>query len=796
MAGYDDFSTATQPSTSPYDDFSTAAPLRNRIFENPEDEALYQSELAKIREDRSKPRVPTPDDELSPEDLARNRVMQLRGREYEQQQFDASRTPLKRATDASTFALSAPIRALTRGEYGLGDVAGLVSDEAKDIYTGAEGDFVRANRDWLEPVAQAGEASIAIPFLNTMGAVPGQVLRTGAAAARQVTSPITNRLLRSGPRAAPAATPSQAYGPAQRIIDRQAFVDESIPEFPPAFTSKGTARTARTIEELPIVGGTVKTPKLAVEQAMAERQGQIAQRAGAAGSQEEVGRITQGGLSRFRGSNLQDLERSRVQGLGLTADRPPRRVGGNVDINRPSRLDTSQLTDQQLVAAGQSRVNLPGSTRSTIEDLTPQEVNRIISRPARDTSFATKASALYRRAEDAIPPLMREDATANSNLLATRNSQRVIDQILRGERSAEISGGIAEGGRFGQLAAALRNPQRNFTLDSLRAARTEIGRALSNFGDFDARLDRTQLKQLYGALSDDYQASLIALAARARRNSRLPTNNPAHVPVRVANAADRAFQQYRVADRYYRQGIERMDRFMRVLGAETMEQASKRIASYLKENTQNIQALESMASALRPEEWRSVLGHVIDGLGRLTPGAREAERVFSFERFATDFNKMSQNPRVMALLRRSLGRDVVRSLENLGRIAERMKFYETTKNYSGTAYTGFGGAGIYALTDPTMWIPLLGSVAGSAAMGKILTSRSFARWVNSLNRAQVRVGSSVGATKEAIRPHIRRLISFAAREPDPEVAAAMAGLGYLLDQQLEAASRQQSSPQQ
>ena len=452
------------------------------------------------------------------------------------------------------------------------------------------------------------------------------------------------------------------------------------------------------------------------------------------------------------------------------------------------------MTDDQLNSASSSRVNLPGSTRSTVEDLTPQEVNRIISLPARDTSFATKASALYRRAEDSIPPLMRQNATAGSNTLATRHSQAVVRGIQRGEESANISGGVMEG-RFGQLVERLENPQRPMTLDAIRAARTEIGRALSNFGIYDARLDRTQLKQIYGALSDDYQAGLVALAARARRNSRLPANNPAHIPASVANAADRAFQQYRVADRYYRQGIERMDRFMNVLGAETMEQASKRISSYLKENTQNVQALESMASALRPEEWRSVLGHVIDGLGRLTPGAREAERIFSFERFATDWNKMNQNPRIMALLRRSLGGGVVRSLENMGRIAERMKFYETTKNYSGSAYTGFGGAGLYALADPTMWPALIGSVAATGITGKVLTSRSFARWVNSLNRAQLQVGSSIAATRQAARPHLQRLLAAAKKEPDPEVAAAMGGLAYLIDQQLEAASRQPASQQ-
>lgn len=765
------------------------APLAQpKLFERDEDEALYREVLAEYNANPVRPSG-GPEEFMPNEERAVREVQHRRAKEAEQAAFDESRTPLRRAHDTVAGVLSMPVRALTRGKHGFGDIVGTVIPSEGAKIDRAEQRFARANRGWMEPIAKAGELTLAVPMLQTMGAVPGQMMRTASGSMSQV----QNRLLPNvAPRAAPQATPAQAYGPAQRIIDRQAFVDEGIPEFAPAFTSKGTARVARTVEEFPVVGGTVKTPKLVTEQAMANRQAQIAQQAGAAASAEEVGRITQGGLSRFRGSNLQDLERSRVQQLGLTPDRPPQAMRGNVTIDRPSRLDTSRLSSQELDRAASSRVNLPGSTRSTVDDLTPQEVQRIVDMPARDTSFATKASALYRQAEDAVPPLMRANETRNPNLLATRNSQDVVRGLLRQEQSANISGGVLEG-RFGELVQRLDNPRRPMTLDALRAARTEVGRALSSFGQFDTRLDRTQLKQLYGAISNDYQAGLVALAARARRASQLRPNDPNYVQPSVANAADRALQQYRVADRYYRNGIERMDRFMKVLGADTLEQASKRISSYLKENTQNIRALESISSSLRPEEWRAVLGNVIEDLGKLTPGAREAERVFSFERFATDWNKISQNPRVLELFRRSLGDEVVRSLQNMGRVSERMKFYEGTKNYSGSGPTALTGGGLLMLYDPTMWPALIGGVASAGATGKVLTSRSFAQWVNSLNRAQVRVGSSVEATKEALRPHIRRLFQIAAREPDPEVSQALQSLALAVDEQLTGLDRQQTN---
>lgn len=807
---------------APLDDSETqhgkwwdAAPLaRPRVFERDEDEALYWKFLnEKSHVDGPQvPRAGGDDDRLSPEELAIQRVQEQRAKEAEEADFQSRRSPLKRATDTSTFLLSAPIRAVTRGQYGLGDVAGVGSDAARSIYSEAERDFVRANADWLEPAAKAGEAAIGIPVLQSMGAVPRQLLRTTSAALkpaaiktapRQTVNALRKyaglppttapaRTLPPAPAPAPAPTAAQTYGPAQRIADRAAFQAENIPEFAPAFTSKGTARLARTIEETPVVGGTVSTPKLAVEQAMAQRQAQLARQAGPELGQEGVGDVVQHGLRRFRTSGLEDLERSRVQGLGITPDRAAQNVAGNVNINRPSRLNTAQMTERELTAAAQSRVDLPGAMRSRMEDLSPREVQRIIDLPARDTSFAVKAAALYRQAEDALPQAMRVNETANPGLLATRNAANVARGLMRQEQAASISGGVLEG-RFGALVQRLANPRSNFTLDGLRAARTEIGRALSNFGEFDVRLDRGQLKQLYGAVSDDIQSGLVALAARARRLSRLQPGDEGHVAgmtPQVADAADQALQRYRVADRYFRQGIDRMDRFMNVLGADTLEQASRRIGQYLRENTQNIRALESMASSLRPEEWRAVLGNVIDGLGRLPPGAREAERLFSFERFATDWNKISRNQRVVGLLRRSLGDETVQSLENLGRVAERMKFYETTKNFSGSAYTAFGGATLATLYNPVAWPFLIGSIAGTGLTGKILTSRVFASWVNSLNHAQVQVGSSLAATKQALRPHVHRLLSLATTEPDPQVAKAMTALGYVLSRQLQASDQQ------
>jgi hypothetical protein len=802
MPGYDDFSSpvTTAPARSDYDAFSSP-------FEAP---PAPEAPHVPFYADTAHGEINVNRDARTRAQFEASQTRQNAARAEEESRFAASRTPLTRLMDASTFALSMPVRAFTQGEYGLGDIVSNISPSAGRTYREQERNFARANRTGLEYAAAAGDVAMGIPGLQSMGVVPGEMLATTRAAVRdpaalRVAPRQTYNFARGvvgleptdlppsrpapPPAARPVAAPEQAYAPAQRIIDRAAFQAEGIPEFAPAFGSKGLARSARTIEETPLVGGTVKVPKTAVEQAMAMRQGQIAEGLGAAGSPEDVGLIAQRGLARFRSAGLEDLDRSTVEGLDIAPNRP-RVAGGSVTIDKPGQLNTAAMSDAELErATHSSNVDLPGSTRTRVEELTPEQVTRIVGLPARDTSFATKASALYQQASDATARIMRKNETVNPGRLGIANTRSVVQGIANQEKMASISGGVLSG-RFGDLARRVLKPTSHMSLDDIRAVRTEVGRALSNFGEFDVRLDKTQLKQLYGALSDDYQTGLVALAARARKATRLPVTAKDYVSPAVADAADKALQRYRVADRYYRSGIERMDRFMQVLGADTLEQASRKIGQYLRENTQNVRALESMASSLRPEEWKSILGHVVANLGKLTPGAREAEKIFSFERYATDWNKINQNPRVTAMFRKALGDTVVTSLQNMGRIAERMKYYETTKNYSGSAYTAFGGATLATLWNPVAWPLLIGSIAGTGLTGKVLTSQKFAAWVNSLNRAQVRVGSSVTATKQAAAAHLQRLSRLAAKEPDPEVMQAMKALGVVLRQQLEATNRQ------
>ncbi len=162
------------------------SPVPQVASETPE----YQRELSRVQAERAKPHVPSPlESELkfTPEQEARNAVEQNAAARAEQE-ASANRSWGDRVKDATAFALSLPVRMASKGEYGLGDLRKLVHGEDEGVHAlrQHEGNFVKANEPAFEAMKAVGDVTAGIPMLSTMGAVPGQMLRTSAAAARQI----------------------------------------------------------------------------------------------------------------------------------------------------------------------------------------------------------------------------------------------------------------------------------------------------------------------------------------------------------------------------------------------------------------------------------------------------------------------------------------------------------------------------------------------------------------------------------------------------------------------------------
>lgn len=610
------------------------------------------------------------------------------------------------------------------------------------------------------------------------GAAAGAVL---GPVATEIAAPAVGKLAEAlaGRGAGRAQTVQNA---ADRLADIEAFKRMGIEPFGPALADKGVATAARGVEQLPIVGRIVKEPKAGVEAQLGTAQERLASALGAAASDEEAGLIAQRALDRYRTARLQELEPGVVSGLGVAASTPVRGAKpGQITITGAtpqyvSKFSTRGLTDEQLAAAAKTGqgggVSFAGGVRRRIEDLSDAELQRIIQTPAHKTSFATRQEALYEDAYRSFPKRFKVSGAANPEEVATPHSALVAQGMKTQEQAARISAGVLEG-RFGPLVTDLINGRSNFTIPALRAARTEIGRALSNFGTYDARLDRGQLKQLYGALSQDIEQALVSVAARARQGSRLAPRingkkNPAYVNPAAADRADSALSKLRLADRYTRASMDRMERFMGLLNANTLDEAGRKIGRFVRESTSNIGALRTLKSSLRPEEWNPIAGHVVASLGQGRAGAAEAEAGFNIATWATDWNRLS--PQAKDVLFGTGTSALRRSLNDFSRVVERMKYYETTRNYSGTANTllsiGAAQGAIHAIFNPSLMLQGLATMGGTAAMAKLWTSPAYVRWLSRAYQMEAR-----GSTRTQWQAHLKTLSEISSVEPD---------LGYMM----------------
>jgi hypothetical protein len=750
----------------------------------------------------------------------------------------ANRGYLERALDFATFAGSAIPRTLTRGEYGLGDIAGAVNTKAGESVKAAERDFAEANEPMLETAAEYGEYALGIPGLSTMGAplkglgaavaatrasprgaVAGAIRGAGEAlegASRQPGAVagtesarklpafvgrfgrgLQDRANNMQPPAPPKPKPSMAGLPEniqtipERLRDIQAFRDLEMQPFAPATASQATARAMRTIEEIPIVGGTVRSPKQAAELQARDVQAGLARQLGAPETEEAAGNLVQRGLERYRGAGMTDIEPGTLRGQGIDPYQPvkaaQRMTAGQAEnaqaagpIRAAGQGGTAQTARGVTVPAARP-ANQIGLRRTNIEDLSPAELSRVIEAPSRTTSFATRAEALYESAWKRLPKGMRRDNSANSNQIGWKNMQETMRQIGR-ETANQISG---QGTIGGPLAERIMRARTHTNLGELRSIRTEIGRALSNFGDFEARLDRTQLKRLYAAASKDMEAGLTDLSNRAWQRTK--STGKDKISVQEARKADAALYEFRRADRYFRQGQARMDKFMQVLDAKTPNEAARKVVTALKEKTANPSMLREVAGVLRPEELNAFRGHVIAQLGTKRPGAKSAESIFNWNNWATDFNAIMDAPGGREFMTKGMAPEVAKRLENLARVVNRMKYYEQTTNYSGSAYSGIG---VIALAEPMSAVYTL---AGGAAAGKLFTSKPFLAWNEALMKAQLKAGNTAASNMRIAAQYAKRLPALAkANKLDPDLHQALIAFGQGMDMQLGGLEKQKA----
>jgi len=426
--------------------------------------------------------------------------------------------------------------------------------------------------------------------------------------------------------------------------------------------------------------------------------------------------------------------------------------GGLSQTNRGVAVPAARSLDQTIMG------------RRAAADLSDAELQTLVRTPAADTSFAARSEALYEKAWRSVPAFQRIDETANPNMLAAANTRAALGGIDR-EVANQIAG---QGTITGELADRIRNSRAaNFTLDDMRAIRTEVGRALSNFSPYQASLDRRQLGTLYGALSRDIEVGLQDLANRAYQRTQISNNRPDYVQPIVALRADQSLRDFRTADRYFRQGIDRMDRFAKLAGTDNPQQAAGMLIRSALDGTKgNMGMLRSAMGALRPEERNQFSALMLDQMGKPKPNARGMveEAGFSPQTFMTSWNAMS--PQARALM---FGGEYTQAMNDLSRVVSRLANVEALANTSRSGtdlinYLTMAGTGILAMNHQTA---LLGGMLAPTAAFSVLFSRpAYVNWIAQYARLRAAMARApVNTTAPRMAALINQLGQMARKDP-------------------------------
>jgi hypothetical protein len=638
--------------------WSKYAPLAQpKTFERDEDEALYREALAKETERRSKPRVPVSgvQEPVTAEEAAIQAVQQQRGREGEQKEFDASRTPVKRALDASTFALSAPIRMATRGEYGLGDVAGLVSDDAKRVYNQSEADFARANETGLGVVKAIGDVSAGIPALSTMGAPLRGLAATGTALAS---------------RPLPASAVPRALVRNKRLEQIQDFEGAGVKVFAPALEESGVAGTVKQLSDAPVVGAPVRNRLGQAIEETRDAGERIAGEYGDARTFRDVGNVVRARLDEALAETGTAGERVASEYGGA---RTYRDVGNVVETGLDRLRDSRAADIGEDAAARLSDDALAAASRA----------------PARQASIRTKQDALYERAWRGIPPDMQQGRSRRGQdrflggMTRTREflqdisarNQRMYSETRNGDPvdarlSYPIRGGVA-----GQIVEDIIDGRWRGNLQSMREVRSNFRRLASGISDTEKNtLQLSDMRRLQSTMTQD----MIGLLER-NADHYATTGN-----AETASRVRRAIHDFRRADQFTRASAGRLDALEKLYGAQSSEQLALGIVKDAMGGSKggNLARLSALRRSLRNEEWGDVSSGIIRELGRPTASSGQAAAQsagFSPQTFASRWREMSPEGK-NSLFGGSFGSALRRGLDRFAQASGRMVEFEAMAN--------------------------------------------------------------------------------------------------------------------
>lgn len=306
-------------------------------------------------------------------------------------------------------------------------------------------------------------------------------------------------------------------------------------------------------------------------------------------------------------------------------------------------------------------------------------------------TFQKKAGKLY----DALDKYVPQDApTPADNLVATlRGAVGRPDDLAASIKSTGLKPML-------QKVEALREKNGGvLPYGELKNLRTAIGQKLGS-PELDTNIDRRDLGNVYGALSDDMRELAIANGDEAG-----------------ARAFDRA-------NKFYMGGKKRIGNFL--TGLSKKVEPEKVYKAAIGDIADGPTKLRAIKKSLNKDEWNAVAGTVLKRLGQATPGQQNADTTaFNTANFLTNWSRVNPKARKELFSGTPELRRYQKDIQAIADTANVLKQSDKAlANPSGT-----GARATWAIGIMLAPFSLGTSSAGANAAARLMTYPRFVNWM-------------------------------------------------------------------
>lgn len=397
-------------------------------------------------------------------------------------------------------------------------------------------------------------------------------------------------------------------------------------------------------------------------------------------------------------------------------------------------IPIAEAATRGVQQAGRARDRIAGTLgRVTDETSAGQAAQR--GAKAFETQSEARAAELY----DAIsvPP------TASADLATTRNA---LDELTQGLKSnPKLSKLWAENPRLQQTLDALTPDASGvggqLSWEDLKRFRSIVGEISGKPSMADDGNAIKSMKKLYAALSTDMEAT-------------------------AARSGPRALTEFRRANQYWRGRENRIENVLVDIVGKNYQKgeadAFAQINNWAQKQGGDFKRLAASMRSLPADEANTVRATLFGRMGQASPGQQAADgMVFSSAKFATEWQKLDPLAKSVLFPNKAHRENIDRLvLVTTGqkRAGQFQNFSNTALGVNATA----GAAGMFV--EPFTTLTALGT---QFAVGKLLASPRFAKWLASPPRSRTQVAA-----------WSRQLSTIAAR--DPAIAAEVGQFQQIL----------------